>query len=193
MTREEAIKELQCYARQSYGYLSDAFVMAIAALREQLTTNCHQLEPVTNRNGLNRTESDTVKVVDSDQFATNLQQEASNQQITESLQRNGSSGSEEAAASKNQVTSDKTSDKNSNTSQRSFNASNALGVWISVEDRLPPDGERVLTTDGAFVGEIYINKRGKWQRYNVNDSALLMALDILWWMPMPKPPEVDAT
>ena len=87
-----------------------------AALREQLTTNCHQLEPVTNRNGLN--------------------------------------------------------------------------CWISVEDRLPPEGERVLATDGAFVGEMYINKRGKWQRYNVNDSALLMALDILWWMPLPEPPEV---
>lgn len=62
--------------------------------------------------------------------------------------------------------------------------------WISVEDRLPEVGERVLTTDGAFVGEMYINKRGKWQRYNVNDSALLMALDILWWMPLPEPPKV---
>ena len=96
----------------------------------ELTTNCHQLEPVTNRNGFN-------------------------------------------------------------TDQRGFNTSNVLGGWISVEDRLPPAGERVLTTDGAFVGEMYINKRGKWQRYNVNDSALLMALDILWWMPMPKPPEVQ--
>ena len=38
-----------------------------AALREQLTTNCHQLEPVTNRNGLNGIESDTVKGVEIDQ------------------------------------------------------------------------------------------------------------------------------
>lgn len=68
---------------------------------------------------------------------------------------------------------------------------NGLTGWISVEDRLPPEGERVLTTDGAFVGEMYINKRGKWQRYNVNDSALLMALDILWWMPLPEPPKED--
>ena len=116
--------------------------------------------------------------------------EASNQQVTESLWRNGSGGSEEAPASKNQVTSDKTSDKNSNAIQHDANTSNALGGWISVKDGLPPEGERVLNTDGAFVGEMYINKRGKWQRYNVNDSALLMALDILWWMPMPKPPEV---
>lgn len=60
--------------------------------------------------------------------------------------------------------------------------------WISVEDRLPEPGERVLATDCGFVGEFYINKRGKWQRYNVNCSELLMALDILYWMPMPVAP-----
>ena len=60
--------------------------------------------------------------------------------------------------------------------------------WISVEDRLPEPGERVLATDCGFVGEFYINKRGKWQRYNVNCSELLMALDILYWMPLPASP-----
>ena len=60
--------------------------------------------------------------------------------------------------------------------------------WISVEDRLPEPGERVLATDCGFVGEFYINKRGRWQRYNVNCSELLMALDILYWMPLPAPP-----
>lgn len=63
--------------------------------------------------------------------------------------------------------------------------------WISVEDRLPEPGERVLATDCGFVGEFYINKRGKWQRYNVNCSELLMALDILYWMPLPAPPEKE--
>lgn len=63
--------------------------------------------------------------------------------------------------------------------------------WISVEDRLPEPGERVLATDCGFVGEFYINKRGKWQRYNVNCSELLMALDILYWMPLPKSPKED--
>ena len=56
--------------------------------------------------------------------------------------------------------------------------------WVSVYDRLPEPGERVLATDCGFVGEFYINKRGKWQRYNVNCSELLMALDILYWMPL---------
>ena len=63
--------------------------------------------------------------------------------------------------------------------------------WVSVYDRLPEPGERVLATDCGFVGEFYINKRGKWQRYNVNCSDLLMALDILYWMPLPKSPKED--
>lgn len=63
--------------------------------------------------------------------------------------------------------------------------------WVSVEERLPEPGERVLATDCGFVGEFYINKRGQWQRYNVNCSELLMALDILYWMPLPEPPEKE--
>ena len=61
--------------------------------------------------------------------------------------------------------------------------------WISVDDRLPEQGERVLATDGGFVGELYVNSRCQWQRYNVNDHSLMMSLDILWWMPLPEPPK----
>ena len=61
--------------------------------------------------------------------------------------------------------------------------------WIPVTERLPEKGLRVLTTDGAFVGEMYLNERGQWRRYNVNSHELLMALDILYWMPMPEPPK----
>ena len=63
--------------------------------------------------------------------------------------------------------------------------------WVSVYDRLPEPGERVLATDCGFVGEFYINERGQWQRYNVNCHALLMALDILYWMPFPEMPKED--
>ena len=63
--------------------------------------------------------------------------------------------------------------------------------WIPVTERLPEPGERVLATDGGFVGEFYVNSRGQWQRYNVNDHSLLMALDILWWMPLPEPPKEE--
>ena len=61
--------------------------------------------------------------------------------------------------------------------------------WIPVTERLPEQGERVLATDGGFVGELYVNSRGQWKRYNVNDHSLLVALDILWWIPMPQPPK----
>ncbi len=61
--------------------------------------------------------------------------------------------------------------------------------WIPCSERLPEPGERVLATDGGFIGEMYINKRGQWRRYNVAYIEDLMALDILWWMPLP---EVEA-
>lgn len=66
---------------------------------------------------------------------------------------------------------------------------NAGGKWIPVTERKPEPGERVLATDGGFVGEFYINDAGQWKRYNVNHHELLMALDILWWMPMPEGPK----
>lgn len=72
--------------------------------------------------------------------------------------------------------------------QQNDNRAAIAQQWISVTERLPEQGERVLATDGGFVGELYVNSRGQWKRYNVNDHSLLMALDILWWMPMPKPP-----
>lgn len=68
---------------------------------------------------------------------------------------------------------------------------NPPNEWVSVDERLPEPGERVLATDCGFVGEFYINERGQWQRYNVNCHALLMALDILYWMPLPKSPKED--
>ena len=87
MTREEAIKildpettaealaEIEYYAGFSgqtakVQAVSEACEIAVAALMEQ--------ENVTNRNGLNRTESDTVNVVEIDQFKTNAIQRVSN-------------------------------------------------------------------------------------------------------------------
>ena len=64
-----------------------------------------------------------------------------------------------------------------------------MDKWIRVKDRLPKNGERVLATDCAFVGEFYLNKIGQWSRYNVNNHDLFMALDILFWMPLPEPPK----
>ena len=69
---------------------------------------------------------------------------------------------------------------------------NVPSKWIPVTERLPEQGERVLATDVEFVGEFYVNSRGKWKRYNDNDYSLMMALDILWWMPLPEPPKEGA-
>lgn len=73
--------------------------------------------------------------------------------------------------------------------QQNDNCAAIAQQWIPVKERLPEPGERVLATDGGFVGELYINSFGQWQRYNVNHHSLLMALDILWWMPLPEPPK----
>ena len=75
--------------------------------------------------------------------------------------------------------------------QQNDNRAAIAQQWISVTERSPEQGERVLATDGGFVGEFYVNSSGQWKRYNVNDHSLLMALDILWWMPMPQPPKEE--
>lgn len=61
--------------------------------------------------------------------------------------------------------------------------------WIPVTERLPEPGERVLTTDGRFVVELYVSSRGQWLRYNVLDYSNLMKFDIIRWMPLPEPPK----
>ena len=63
--------------------------------------------------------------------------------------------------------------------------------WIPCSERMPNPGERVLATDGWFVGEMYIGKQGEWQRYNVTYIQDLMAFDILWWKPLPEPPKEE--
>ena len=170
MTREGAIKVfwqlLDAFDNCEHGdyfydfgdMVCEAANVAIAALREQ---------PVTNRNGLNRTESDAVKLAEIDHVATNLQPEASNQQVTEALQRNGFGGLEQAAASKNQV----------------------KPGWISVEDRLPEDSGGVnLCTRSGIVGTGFYDKYTKNWVQHYSGGAL--CVDVTHWMPLPEPPEV---
>ena len=59
--------------------------------------------------------------------------------------------------------------------------------WISVKDRLPQPGERVLVCIGA-VFEAFIDDAGKWQRYY---SAPLNEVlgEPTYWMPLPQPPK----
>jgi hypothetical protein len=65
------------------------------------------------------------------------------------------------------------------------NSSNNSNGWISVKDRLPEVGERVLiyvpATDGDcdhWIADFQM--QGKWQMFGYNATH---------WMPLPKPPE----
>lgn len=57
--------------------------------------------------------------------------------------------------------------------------------WVSVEERLPEPGERVLAANGSFVGEAYLASNGTWMRHDG------FPWEVDCWMPMPdrRPPE----
>lgn len=64
--------------------------------------------------------------------------------------------------------------------------------WISVEDadRRAPAGQRVIATDGVFVGEAYRTSADSWRRYD--DYRLwhnATGHTVTHWMPMPEVPE----
>ena len=67
--------------------------------------------------------------------------------------------------------------------------------WISV-DYKPTRGERVIVTDGVFVGEAYLNNKNEWIRYcgslfGDGDLEKLWDMKITHWMPMPVPPKKE--
>ena len=69
--------------------------------------------------------------------------------------------------------------------------------WISVEDKLPTPGARVLITDGRFVGEGFLSgkifsgcgERSRWKRYDNNLWKNTMKTEITHWMALPETPE----
>lgn len=61
--------------------------------------------------------------------------------------------------------------------------------WIPVTERLPGEGERVLASDGLFVGEAYLDSFGIWRRsYGVFWGVI--GGPITHWMPLPYKPGV---
>lgn len=64
-----------------------------------------------------------------------------------------------------------------------------MSEWISVKDRLPELGERVLCTDGHCVFEQYrvlpSCVYGVWDRMGLKSEMQ----DVTHWMPLPEPPQ----
>ena len=63
--------------------------------------------------------------------------------------------------------------------------------WISVEERRPEPGKRVLATDGVFVGEAYRTSADTWRRYDGIAMRDCLGSIVTHWMPLPKAPEVN--
>ena len=67
-----------------------------------------------------------------------------------------------------------------------------MNEWISVKDRLPKSGERVIATNGIFCGEGYIGLRYKkyvWYRHLGRTWEPMKA--VTHWMPFPEPPKEE--
>lgn len=59
-----------------------------------------------------------------------------------------------------------------------------LAGWISVEDRMPADGQTVIVTDGEKVGSL-MRRRLKWFVYGSNIPCSDF---VTHWKPLPAPP-----
>lgn len=63
--------------------------------------------------------------------------------------------------------------------------------WISVTERLPAEGMRVLAaSEGVFSGEAYLSCEGVWMRSYGVVWVSLVDMPVTHWMPLPYKPEV---
>ena len=63
--------------------------------------------------------------------------------------------------------------------------------WISVTERLPAPGERVLAaSEGVFSGEAYLSCEGVWMRSYGVVWVSVVDVPVTHWMPLPDKPEV---
>ena len=61
--------------------------------------------------------------------------------------------------------------------------------WISVDDRHPKPGTRVLATDGVFVGEASRTSADTWRRYDGIAMRDCIGSAVTHWMPLAEAPE----
>ena len=63
--------------------------------------------------------------------------------------------------------------------------------WISVTERLPAEGMRVLAaSEGVFSGEAYLSCEGVWMRSYGVVWVSVVDVPVTHWMPLPDKPEV---
>ena len=63
--------------------------------------------------------------------------------------------------------------------------------WISVEERRPEPGKRVLATDGVFVGEAYRTSADTWRRYDGIAMRDCLGSIVTHWMSLPEATEEE--
>lgn len=66
-----------------------------------------------------------------------------------------------------------------------------MNKWISMNDRKPEVGEKVILTNGDIVKEGWVRPDGVW-KYGVEHNELWSRLSIVpptHWMPLPDPPK----
>lgn len=61
--------------------------------------------------------------------------------------------------------------------------------WVSVEERRPEPGKRVLATDGVFVGEAYRTSADTWRRYDGTAMRDCIGSIVTHWMQLPSAPK----
>lgn len=61
--------------------------------------------------------------------------------------------------------------------------------WVSVDDKLPAPGTRVIATDGVFVGEAIYALDGRWSGYGGGILRDCLGRVITHWMPLPEAPK----
>jgi Lar family restriction alleviation protein len=66
---------------------------------------------------------------------------------------------------------------------------NARAGWVSVSERLPEAGERVIGLFGGVPWEVYWTGK-KWTRNEIDYEDWFDA-KLTHWMPLPQPPEVQ--
>lgn len=64
--------------------------------------------------------------------------------------------------------------------------------WISVEQKLPELGTRVIATDGVFVGEAIFARDSRWSGYGGGILRDCIGSVVTHWMPLPPVPKEDA-